>query len=128
MTEIVHKELSYKLCGIFFEVHNRLGRFCEHNQYCDACELLLKKYKIPYKREITIPINFESSEIKGNRLDFLIKEIVPIDVKAKKFINTGDYVQIKRYLKATNRRLGIIVNFRDKSLKPKRILNSKGLC
>ena len=127
MTKIIHKDLSYKLIGLFYEVHNKLGRFCKHDQYCDAIEILLRKGKFEYKREIDTPINFHGKIIKGNRLDFIISNLVPVDIKAKKMITTEDYNQIKRYLKATNRILGIIINFRDESLKPKRILNSKGM-
>ena len=40
--KIIHKELSYKLVGLFFEIHNALGRFCKEKQYGDALEELLK--------------------------------------------------------------------------------------
>jgi len=40
--EILHKELSYKINGILFEVHNKLSRFFSHKQYCDAIEILFK--------------------------------------------------------------------------------------
>ena len=127
MSKIIHKDLCYILNGIFFEVHNKLGRFCEHDQYADAIEILLKKKGIKYEREIKVPIAFLGEGIRGNRLDFVIKGIIPIDVKAKRCITMKDYAQIQRYLKAKNRILGIVVNFRDKSINSKRILNSKGL-
>ena len=43
--------------------------------------------------------------------------------KCKKEITTKDYVQMKRYLRATNKILGLIVNFGEKSLNIKRIIN-----
>ena len=125
MVEIIYKDLSYNLNGIFFNVHNKLGKFCNHNQYCDAIEILLKEKGIDYKREIKIPIEFRDSNIEGNQLDFIIEDSIIIDIKAKKYITKQDYIQMQRYLKATNFKLGIIVNFREQSLKPKRIINSQ---
>lgn len=126
MVKLIHPELSYKLYGIFYEVHNRLGRFLSHKQYCDAIEMLFKKYGIKYEREVEIPINFEKGQLKGNILDFDVENIIPIDVKTEKYITKKDYQQMQRYLKAKNRILGIVVNFSEQSLKPKRIINSKG--
>ncbi|MCX6763791.1 MAG: GxxExxY protein [Candidatus Moranbacteria bacterium] len=125
MVEILYKEFSYKINGILFDIHNKLGRFCNHKQYCDAFEVILKKEKINYKREIEIPIEFEGIKLTGNILDFLIDDKIVLDIKCKKEITTKDYVQMKRYLKASNRELGIIVNFSETTLKPKRILNKK---
>lgn len=125
MAEILQKDLSYKINGILFQVHNKLGRFCKHDQYCDALEVLLKENSVDYKREIEVPIEFNDIQLTGNKLDFLIENEIVLDVKCKKEITTKDYVQMKRYLVATNKELGIVVNFSEKSLKPKRILRKK---
>ena len=84
MSEIIYQELSYKLYGIFYELQNRLGRDLIEKQYSEAIEQLFKKYTIKYKREVEIPIKFEGLEIKGNRLDFFVENLIPIDIKAKK--------------------------------------------
>jgi GxxExxY protein len=123
MVEILHKELSYNLNGILFAIHNSLGRFCKHNQYCEALESLLKNNKFKYQREVDVPIIFNEIKITGNILDFLIEEKIVLDVKCKKEITTKDYVQMKRYLRASKKELGIIVNFAEKSLNIRRILN-----
>ncbi|HCP08235.1 MAG TPA: GxxExxY protein [Candidatus Moranbacteria bacterium] len=122
MPEILHKELSYKVNGILFQVHNKLGRFCKHDQYCEAFESLLRENNIDFKREIEIPIKFNEIKLTGNKLDFLIENKIVLDVKCKKEITTKDYVQMKRYLIASDKELGIVVNFSENSLKPKRIL------
>lgn len=124
MTEILEKELSYKINGILFEIHNKLGRFCKHNQYCEALEILFKEKGIKYQREIEVPIILNNVKITGNRLDFLIEEKIVLDVKCKKMIMTEDYVQMKRYLQASKLKLGIIANFAENSIKPKRIINN----
>ncbi len=92
----------------------------------EAAEILFKKYQIKYQKEVEVPISFEGVEIEGNRIYFLIEDKITVDFKAKKYITKEDYKEMQRYLKAINRKLGLIVNFREKTLKPKRVINSKG--
>ena len=70
--QILLKELSYKITGLCFQVHNKLGRFCREKQYADRLAEYLKTTKISFKREIEItPI--ESNSPFGNRIDFILK-------------------------------------------------------
>ena len=55
--------------------------------------------------------------------DFIIDDKIILDLKAKPIVTKEDYYQMKRYLKSSQKRLGIIVNFRQPHLYPKRILN-----
>lgn len=121
MFQILYSQLSYELTGICFKIHNTLGRFCSERQYADALEELLKEKKIPYQREFELNTN----TIQGNRVDFFIDHKIIVDLKAKKFITKEDYYQMQRYLQCSNLELGLIINFRNTYLKPKRVLNTK---
>lgn len=120
---IIYKELSFKINGACFRVHNNLGRFCSERQYSDKLEETLKEENIAYKREFEVSKLIESPQ--GNRPDFIIENKIILDVKAKKFVTKEDYLQMMRYLSASNFRLGLIVNFRNTYLKPKRVVNNK---
>lgn len=122
LNKFVLGELSYKITGICFKVHSSLGRFCREKQYSDKLEELLKGNKVIYKREFEISKLVESP--LGNKADFILEDKIILDVKAKKFITKEDYYQMLRYLKASNLELGLIVNFRNTFLKPKRVLNN----
>jgi len=119
--EVLFPELSYTINGICFGVHNKLGRFSREKQYADEFERELIANKIPYTREKAIIVDGDNS---GNRFDFMIADSVVIDLKAKKFVTKEDYYQMKRYLIALNKKLGLIINFSDTFIKPKRILNN----
>ena len=121
--KVLHPELSYKIVGILFDVHNNLGRFRNEQQYSDAIELELKKLNIPYKRERRLYKSFEGERDNRNIVDFIINEKIVIEIKAKRALLKEDYFQIKRYLISSNYELGLLVNFRTKYLAPKRILN-----
>lgn len=122
--ELVFKELSYGLNGIFYDIHNKLGRNLLEKQYADAFEVTLKELKIPYAREVRVSIDYHEKSIAAGVVDFIVYDKIAIDFKAKKFITKDDYNQMLRYLKAKRLHLGLLVNFRSTYLKPKRILNS----
>ncbi len=121
---LVHPELSYKLNGIFFAVHNELGRFRNEQQYCDAIEAYLKLYGIPYEREKVLPLSFPGEQAGRNKVDFLIAVKIVVEVKVRRVIERADYYQTKRYLVTLGKKLALLVNFREKFLRPKRILNA----
>lgn len=117
---IILKDLSYRLGGLFFKTQNDLGRYRREFQYCQYFEKLLQDHGFVFQREYKI----ESVDQAMNRVDFYIAEQVLVDFKAKPFITREDYYQMRRYLELTKLKLGIIVNFRQTYLKPKRVLNS----
>jgi len=125
-SKIVYKELSYKINGLCFEAHDILGRFCKEKQYCDLFESLLERENIEYEREKDLSLLLGEKKIGGNRVDFLIEGKILFDAKAKNYITKEDYRQAKRYLITTGLKLCIMVNFREISIKPKRILNPQG--
>lgn len=120
---IVFPELSYKICGLCFYTHNKLGRYRNEKQYADFSEMLFKENKIQYIREKSLSLSFKNERERRNIPDFIIENKIILDLKAKDFITKEDYFQMKRYLVSNNKKLGIIVNFRQKYLYPKRILN-----
>ncbi|PIP28325.1 MAG: GxxExxY protein [Candidatus Moranbacteria bacterium CG23_combo_of_CG06-09_8_20_14_all_35_22] len=124
LEKVVYPELSYSLGGIFFKVSNELGCFCKENQYCDAIEKLLKERKINYKREFCVKSSNDLIRDNSNRADFIIENKIIIEVKAKRIVGREEYNQVKRYLNSLNFKLGILVNFHQRYLTPKRILNS----
>lgn len=121
--EIVYADLSYKIYGLCYKTHNELGRYRNEKQYADFFEELLKSNKYNYLREKSLPASFMGELKNRNKPDFIIEDQIVIDFKAKDIITKDDYYQMKRYLISSNKKLGIIVNFRDKVLRPKRILN-----
>ena len=125
MGKIIYSDLSYSINGILFKVHNELGRFRNEQEYGDAIEMIFKKTVIKYEREKSLPASFEGEKVGRNKVDFLIENIIVLEIKAKRIIEREDYYQIKRYLSALNKKLGILVNFRDRYLHIKRILNSQ---
>src|SRR3989344_9668482 len=118
--KIIHKALSYEVTGLLFKVHNAIGRFGRERQYADALQTLFEQENIEYAREKSLPIPFVGNP-STNKADFVVGEKIVVELKAKPLITKEDYAQIHRYLQAGNYKLGLVVNFRNKYLRPIRV-------
>ncbi|MBU3942631.1 GxxExxY protein [Patescibacteria group bacterium] len=78
-----------------------------------------------YLREFAFPCSFEGEKSRRNIADFVIEDKIVVELKAKDIILKEDYFQVQRYLTSSNKKLGLIFNFRQRYLRPKRILNNK---
>jgi GxxExxY protein len=121
--KIVFKELSYQVTGLLFKVHNELGRYCRERQYGDVLEERLRSVGIPYEREKPLPIDAVAYQFT-NKADFVIDSKLLLELKAKSVVLKDDYYQVLRYLDAGQYKLGMIVNFRNKYLKPIRVIRA----
>lgn len=121
--DLIHPELSYTICGLCFETHNSLGRFMNEQIYADFLEALFKRENIKYEREKALDPLFPGEKNRRNIPDFIIEDSIILDLKAKRIITKEDYFQMKRYLSSAKKKLGIIVNFRQKYIAPKRVLH-----
>ncbi len=84
--EILYPDLSYKLTSLFFETHNKLGRYRNEKQYCDYFERLLIREKMKYVREFVLPPSFSGEKRRRNIVDFTIEDKIIIDFKTKTII------------------------------------------
>src|SRR3989344_4919640 len=122
--KLIYQDTTFKVNGILFSVHNDLGRYRNEQQYSDAIEQKLKENNLNYKREYILPASFSGESAGRSKVDFLIEDKIILEIKAKDFITKEDYYQIRRYLDSAKKKLGLLVNFRNKALRIKRILNS----
>ena len=122
---IIYPSLSYKLMGILFKVHRRLGNTYQEKYYQQATEVELKKNNLPYKKEVLISLSYENKNIGKCFLDFVIDGKIALEIKTVPFFKEESYKQLLAYLDAANLKLGIIVNFRTRRLNYKRLVNPK---
>lgn len=123
--KVVHKELSYKIVGVLFEVYNELGYGYKEKYYEEAIAHCLTEQKIPVKRQAPYNLKFKGKIIGKSFLDFLVESKVVLEIKKGDYFSRKNIDQVKEYLKITGMELAILANFTKTSVKFHRILNSK---
>ena len=122
--EIIFKEESYRIIGACMKVHNALGAGFLEAVYHEALEAEFQKQNIPYRKEVSLDLYYNGQKLKKSyRADFICYDEIIIEIKAVSFMPKAFQSQVRNYLRATNYRLGVLVNFGEPSLIYKRILN-----
>lgn len=125
MAELIYRELSYKIVGVLYKVHSKLGRKYQEKYYQRATALALNDQNLSYKKEIAVDLSYNGEKIGKYFLDFLIEDKVILELKAEPHFSRQDFRQVVAYLRAKQLKLGILANFRGEKLTYKRILNSQ---
>jgi GxxExxY protein len=124
MTDIVFKDESFRIIGACMRVHSELGSGFLEAVYQEVLEKEFEKNKIPFRRQVKLNLTYQGEKLKKYYIaDFVCYNSIIVEIKSASFLHDNMIKQTKNYLKATNMRLGLLVNFGDKSLVYKRILN-----
>jgi GxxExxY protein len=123
MSDIVLKDESYAIIGICMDVHNQLGAGFLEIVYKDALEYEFRKARIPFEREKEYIVNYKDI-ILPHRFyaDFVVYDGIILEVKGVSTIPEGFVAQCINYLKVSQNKLALLVNFGEIRLIYKRIL------
>ena len=123
MENLIYKEEAYEITGICMEVHRFLGKGLLEIVYKDALEYEFKKRNIPYEREKEYPVRYKDVILPHKfYADFVVRDKIIIEVKAKSDFAKEDIAQTINYLRLSNCRLGLLINFGTPSLQYKRVV------
>ena len=122
-TEIVYKELSYKIIGLCLEVHNILGRGHSEVVYKDALQVELRTNEMNFNREANFRITYKGVSLLHHYFaDFVIEDKIILEVKAIESLTDAHAKQTLNYLAASKLKLGILVNFGENTLTYRRVV------
>lgn len=119
----LYQDLTYKLRGIFFEVYNQLGPGLPEKVYQRAVIHELKTRKILYETEKVITIKYKDTKIGQQRLDLVIDGKIVLEIKATDNMHSLFTKQTLAYLKASDYKLALLVNFGGDRIVIKRFVN-----
>jgi len=122
-TNIIYKDLSYRIVGLAMEVHSKLGPGFLEKVNENALMLLFKKHGIRAKAQVPIKVTFENILIGNYIADILVEEKIILELKSAVSIADAHKAQALNYLKATGLRLAIILNFGTEKLEYDRVVN-----
>lgn len=106
------------------KVHGVLGPGFLEAVYEEALAKEFKKGNVSFERQKKLNIFYEGEKLdKFYKADFLCFDEILLEIKSVKAVPVIFYSQLKNYLTATNKELGLLINFGEASLNYKRILN-----
>ena len=116
----LYKDLTYKVIGALYEVHNELGSVHKENIYHKAVAIELKNRKISFEEEKSLPVKYKGEKIGVYKPDFIIEDKVILELKAVPMITKAMFDQIFYYVKGAKYKLVLLVNFGSSKLIVKR--------
>lgn len=121
-------DIMYEIRGACFEVFRELGPGLFESVYAAALKIALEEKDLEVAKEVDVPVYFRVKSLDiGFRMDLLVEEKVIIEVKSVKAIEEVHKKQLLTYLKLSNKKLGLLVNFNCSELTDKvsmfRIIN-----
>ena len=78
--------------------------------------------RLKFKRQEKIDILYKREKIKEYEANFIVEEVVLVEIKATKGLSKMDEAQVHNYLKATQKEIGLLFNFGTISLEYKRVI------
>ena len=121
--ELLYRDLTFKIIGALFKVHNLLGNSLDEKYYQRALAKEFEILGLDFKQEQSIRIEYEGVDIGTRYLDFVIDEKVILETKTIPQISNKSMTQLISYLKSTGLRIGLLANFRTEMLTYRRVVN-----
>lgn len=116
--------ITEKIIGIAMKIHNRLGPGFVEKIYEKAMVHEFRKAQVCFEEQAQIRVKYEEIELGYQRVDFLVEDAVIIELKCVGELNNIHSAQMLSYLKTTNKKVGLILNFSENKLGIKRMVHN----
>lgn len=114
--------LSNQVIGACIAVHKAKGPGFLESIYENCLKIELQKRGIKAVFQKEIQIFYEGEWVGTHKLDVLVNDELVVELKAVKALEDIHFAQVRSYLKATNLKHGLLVNFATVTLTPKRVM------
>ena len=115
MNEI--NELTEKIIGCAIEVHKNLGPGLLEENYEKALCRELELSGLRYQRQVKVPMAYKGIEIGEYRVDLIVEDEIVLENKSVERYDPIFEAQVLTYLKITNKRVGLLMNFNSRFMK-----------
>jgi GxxExxY protein len=110
-------ELAHAVIGAAIEVHRLLGPGYLESVYQRALEVELQLRGIPFQPQRPAAVLYKGQDVGEGVLDFLVGEVLVVELKVADALAPIHKAQVISYLKATGLHLGLLINFNSVLLK-----------
>lgn len=111
-------DLSYAIRGAAFKVHSTLGPGLLESSYEAAIAHQLKKDGFKVQVQVGLPMIYDTIQMDvGYRIDLMVNSLVIVEIKSVETLNDVHHKQLLTYLKLSDKKLGLLMNFNVASMK-----------
>jgi len=114
---------SGRVIGAAVAVHSALGPGFLEGVYQRALEMELDAQLIRFERQLKVEVRYRGQVVGVHRLDLLVEDVMVVELKAASAIIDAHLAQLRSYLKATDIRVGLLLNFNAPVLGVRRVVN-----
>ena len=111
-------DITSKIIGAAIELHKKLGPGLLESAYENALAHDLREMGLRVHQQYPMPFIYKDvKQDVGYRLDLLVENCVIVEIKSVEVLAPVHYSQVLTYLRLSNFRLGLLINFNSKILK-----------
>lgn len=121
--DLLYPELSFQIVGCAFEVHNELGFGFKESIYQKALAPAFKEKKLSFTEQVLYQIKFKEQVIAKRYFDFVVEDKIVGEIKKDDKFSKANIDQTIDYLKTSNLKLAILINFGKEGAIYKRLIN-----
>lgn len=121
-SKYLYSDVTDKIIELAIKLHRTLGPGFAERLYEKALIHELSKNKIKYVKQKEIYVKYDNISLGIQRGDLIVEDSILVELKAVSDINEIHIAQMVSYLKASNRKIGLILNFAKNKLEIKRAI------
>lgn len=114
MGKYLYAEITERIIGAVFAVHNALGKGLSEKTYENALALKLRELGLDNEQQKDLPIFFQNKRVGTQRVDILVEEKIIVETKTVRSISQDHVTQVLGYLKNTHYQLALLINFGER--------------
>ena len=120
--QFLYKEETYIIRGVCFKIYNELGGGHKEIIYHNSLYNELKQQQFEVEKNKQVNIYYKNKKVGVYMPDLIINSKILIELKAKPILIKQDIQQFWHYLKGTDHKLGLLINFGPINLSIKRVI------
>lgn len=109
--------LTHRIIACAIEVHKRLGPGLLEKLYKEAMIIELELNNLAVEKNVKIPVEYKGKLIGEYFIDLLVEDTVILELKSVERHDSVFEAQILSYMKLTNKKVGLLINFNSKMVK-----------
>jgi GxxExxY protein len=117
---MTHKELTQKIIGCAYRVYNRMGYGFLESVYERCLVIELRKAGLRAESQHPIRVSYDGQAVGEFVADILVEHTVIVELKSVKRVVSAHEIQLVNYLVATDKPVGLILNFGEHKVEVKR--------